>query len=210
VRATILLGSVGLGFVVGCGDSAAARDRVVLTPQAGDFHDAAYSPDGTRLAFTADRWDGGRGLWISATDGSGAKAVSSLVSLLEDPRWSPDGSQIAYWSDAAAPVDIWVVPAAGGEARQVTSAPGIEVEHRWSPDGKRIMYATNRRGNYDILAVPIEGGVPDTISAGEANEFGLCESCGEEVGIKRLEARPVAELCIDCKSEQERLERRMG
>ena len=44
----------------------------------------------------------------------------------------------------------------------------------------------------------------------ESNEFGLCESCGEEVGIKRLEARPVAELCIDCKSEQERLERRMG
>jgi DnaK suppressor protein len=44
----------------------------------------------------------------------------------------------------------------------------------------------------------------------EANEFGLCESCGEEIGIKRLEARPVAELCIDCKSEQERLERRMG
>jgi len=44
----------------------------------------------------------------------------------------------------------------------------------------------------------------------ESNEFGLCETCGEEVGIKRLEARPVAELCIDCKSEQERLERRMG
>jgi DnaK suppressor protein len=44
----------------------------------------------------------------------------------------------------------------------------------------------------------------------ENNTFGLCESCGEEIGLKRLEARPVAELCIDCKSEQERLERRMG
>ena len=44
----------------------------------------------------------------------------------------------------------------------------------------------------------------------DANEFGLCESCGEEIGIERLEARPVAELCIDCKSEQELLERRMG
>ena len=42
----------------------------------------------------------------------------------------------------------------------------------------------------------------------EANEYGLCESCGEEIGLKRLEARPVAELCIDCKSEQEKLERR--
>ncbi len=44
----------------------------------------------------------------------------------------------------------------------------------------------------------------------EAGEYGLCESCGEEIGTKRLEARPVAELCIDCKAEQERLERNMG
>jgi DnaK suppressor protein len=44
----------------------------------------------------------------------------------------------------------------------------------------------------------------------EASTFGQCENCGEEIGLKRLEARPVAELCIDCKSEQERLERRMG
>ncbi len=38
--------------------------------------------------------------------------------------------------------------------------------------------------------------------------YGECESCGEDIGMKRLEARPVAELCIDCKSEQEKLERR--
>ena len=40
--------------------------------------------------------------------------------------------------------------------------------------------------------------------------YGTCENCGEEIGLKRLEARPVAELCIDCKSEQENIERRMG
>ncbi len=41
----------------------------------------------------------------------------------------------------------------------------------------------------------------------EQGVYGECESCGEEIGLKRLEARPVAELCIDCKSEQEKLER---
>ena len=40
--------------------------------------------------------------------------------------------------------------------------------------------------------------------------FGECESCGEDIGLKRLEARPVADLCIDCKSEQEKLERNLG
>jgi len=38
--------------------------------------------------------------------------------------------------------------------------------------------------------------------------YGECESCGEEIGANRLVARPVASLCIDCKEEQERDERR--
>ncbi len=37
--------------------------------------------------------------------------------------------------------------------------------------------------------------------------YGLCESCGEEIDLKRLEARPVAGLCIACKTEQEKFER---
>jgi len=41
-------------------------------------------------------------------------------------------------------------------------------------------------------------------------EFGKCVTCGEDIGVKRLRARPVAELCIDCKAEQEKLERRAG
>lgn len=44
----------------------------------------------------------------------------------------------------------------------------------------------------------------------EQGVYGECENCGEEIGLKRLEARPVAELCIDCKAEQEKIERRMG
>lgn len=42
----------------------------------------------------------------------------------------------------------------------------------------------------------------------EHGSYGQCESCGEEIGVGRLRARPVASLCIDCKDEQERLERR--
>lgn len=38
--------------------------------------------------------------------------------------------------------------------------------------------------------------------------YGECESCGEQISLKRIQARPVAELCIDCKAEQEQLERR--
>ena len=41
----------------------------------------------------------------------------------------------------------------------------------------------------------------------DQGDYGDCTSCGEEIGVKRLLARPVASLCIECKDEQERLER---
>jgi DnaK suppressor protein len=44
----------------------------------------------------------------------------------------------------------------------------------------------------------------------DAGEYGECRICGEDIGVKRLRARPVAELCIECKSEQEKIERRTG
>jgi DnaK suppressor protein len=34
----------------------------------------------------------------------------------------------------------------------------------------------------------------------DQEDYGYCESCGVEIGIKRLEARPTADLCIDCKT----------
>lgn len=42
------------------------------------------------------------------------------------------------------------------------------------------------------------------------DEYGYCESCGIEIGIRRLEARPTAELCIDCKTLDEIKERQYG
>jgi DnaK suppressor protein len=44
----------------------------------------------------------------------------------------------------------------------------------------------------------------------DAGDFGICEECGEEISIKRLEARPVTTLCIRCKEEQEMEERSYG
>lgn len=41
----------------------------------------------------------------------------------------------------------------------------------------------------------------------ENGTYGECESCGEDIAVARLEARPVAQLCIDCKTEQENQER---
>jgi len=44
----------------------------------------------------------------------------------------------------------------------------------------------------------------------ESGDYGYCESCGIEIGIRRLEARPTATLCIDCKTLDEIREKQMG
>src|SRR5258706_1380677 len=49
--------------------------------------------------------------------------------------------------------------------------------------------------------------IDETIARIDANEYGYCESCGVEIGLKRLEARPTATLCIDCKTLDEMRER---
>src|SRR5450631_3848857 len=52
--------------------------------------------------------------------------------------------------------------------------------------------------------------INETIARIDANEYGYCESCGVEIGLKRLEARPTATLCIDCKTLDEMRERQVA
>ncbi len=59
------------------------------------------------------------------------------------------------------------------------------------------------RGREKTLLKKIE----EALKRIDAGEFGICEECGDDIGTKRLEARPVTTLCIQCKSEQERREK---
>ncbi len=51
--------------------------------------------------------------------------------------------------------------------------------------------------------------IEKTLKRIEDDDFGFCDSCGIEIGIKRLEARPTADLCIDCKTMAEIKEKQM-
>jgi DnaK suppressor protein len=52
--------------------------------------------------------------------------------------------------------------------------------------------------------------IDESLKAIDADEYGYCEACGVEIGIKRLEARPTATLCIDCKTLQEIKEKQIS
>jgi len=52
--------------------------------------------------------------------------------------------------------------------------------------------------------------IDETVAKIDAGEYGYCESCGVEIGLKRLEARPTATLCIDCKTLDELREKQVA
>lgn len=51
--------------------------------------------------------------------------------------------------------------------------------------------------------------IEDAIERIDKGVFGICDRCGEEINIKRLEARPVTSMCIDCKTQEEEEEKLM-
>jgi len=52
--------------------------------------------------------------------------------------------------------------------------------------------------------------IEEAIGRLDEGEYGICDGCGEDIGIKRLEARPVTTFCIDCKTFQETKEKSQG
>jgi len=52
--------------------------------------------------------------------------------------------------------------------------------------------------------------IDESLKTIESGDYGYCETCGVEIGIRRLEARPTATLCIDCKTLDEIREKQMG
>lgn len=49
--------------------------------------------------------------------------------------------------------------------------------------------------------------IDEALKKMDDNTYGVCETCGDEIGIERLEARPVTDLCVRCKEEQEKKEK---
>lgn len=52
--------------------------------------------------------------------------------------------------------------------------------------------------------------IEQTLQKLKSGDYGYCDTCGIEIGLKRLEARPTAELCVDCKTLAEIREKQMG
>ncbi len=97
---------------------------------------SATSPgaDG-RLAFSR-----GEDLWSVTAAGTGLRHLTSGAARDFRPRWSPDGTRIAFVRETATGArDVWVMNADGSGQQQVTTTGDVDAAASWSPDGTRLV-----------------------------------------------------------------------
>jgi serine/threonine protein kinase/Tol biopolymer transport system component len=81
-------------------------------------------------------------LWRSKPDGSSRNQLTYAPMQVHMPRWSPDGSQIAFMASyPGKPWRIFVMPAAGGTAQQITDGGRSQGDPTWMPRGDAIVFA---------------------------------------------------------------------
>jgi Tol biopolymer transport system component len=160
-----------------------ALERLTDYDPAQDVY-PAWSPDGTRIAFTSILDGDDADLFVMSADGSGVEQLTSFslatAALFEDtpdeasfPAWAPDGTQIAFVGIRAGHWEIYVMNA------EFTQFPSALTKHRdnafapaWSPDGAKVAFAReDRGGNIDIYVINHDGTGEVAIVEGPARDL---------------------------------------
>lgn len=110
---------------------------------------ASLSPDGARMVVTSR----GEVFNLPVEKGVTKNITRSPGAHDRDAQWSPDGTQIAYISDATGETELYLQNAAGGEPMQLTHKNDTYIRgFKWSPDSKKIVYM-DRKNRVNLLDV---------------------------------------------------------
>jgi Tol biopolymer transport system component/DNA-binding winged helix-turn-helix (wHTH) protein len=174
----------------------AGGDPIRLTFDGAANTTPNISPDGSKIVFRSGR-DGG-GIYEIPAFGGEARLLARDGF---DPKFSPDGSQVAYWIGApylalSVPGSgaVWVVPAAGGIPRRVGANFTDARYPIWSPDGEHLLLIgytstdTHEPSALDWWLVPANGGRP--LRTGMYDAWARSGSDSGDIGNNRMQVLP--------------------
>jgi len=116
----------------------------------------AWSPDGTKIAFSSA--SGGYRWGICLMDPDGSDIVRLTDGLDWSPAWSPDGKRIAFVRGKGGVGDIYVMDADGTNIIRLTSGPAKYAQPSWSPDGEKIAFVSDRDKIFEVYVMDADGG----------------------------------------------------
>ena len=126
----------------------------------------AWSPDGTKIAFTSNRRNGStHEIYAMNADGRGMERLTTnhqpVPAYDKSPSWSPDGRKIAFASNRGGNSEIYVMDTNGKNIVQLTRTIDREATPSWSPDGSKIAYVSrNINADSDIYVMNADGANP--------------------------------------------------
>ena len=107
-------------------------------------------------------------IWIANEDGSNAQRLTVNKSRDVYPRFSPDGSMIAFSSNRQGNYSVYLISSHGGRPKQLTFHSFDDLVVGWTPDGNKIIFTSSRNagafpGVRTLFEIPVDGGIPTSI-----------------------------------------------
>jgi len=176
--------------------------RRLTTAEGMDDH-PAWSPDGTRIAFTSLR-SGHGDIWVMGANGTGQTNLTNdflpATSNEHSPAWSPDGSRIVYSSDIDnfAYVKLWTMRPDGSDKRRVLPATAgtdvVDMESSWSPDGLKLAFRRITNGDSDILIVALNTQAVTRIHMDGVQSYPAWSPDGKLIAFSSSHENPMSDI----------------
>jgi Tol biopolymer transport system component len=143
-----------------------------VTDDPDDDLGPAWSPDGTRIAFTRGLEDDPN-IFVMNSDGSGVVQLTDDPADDADPAWSPDGTSIAFVSTREGDTDVYLMNPDGTAQRRLTEDPASTFDPAWSPDGTQLFFARDEHDGEeqaDIWVLGMDDEAPRPVVGGPGSE----------------------------------------
>jgi Tol biopolymer transport system component len=154
----------------------------------------AWSPDGSRIAWTVGGRTPAGEIHVMNADGTGRTRVTNNAYSDYNATWSPDGTKIAFRSNRDGNRDIYVINEDGTDEQRLTEDPAADIAPDWSPDGTRITFTRDAGDHIAVWSMAADGSderqlTPSSLNAGLSGwspdgsrivfADSLCATCGE-------------------------------